>query len=101
MIDRVAAALLSKFREVAEESFGRLDEAPHVYIDGNFDLRELARIAIEEMRTPTEAMENAAWSVEGATLAWEGMIDAALGDREGNGTERPQVERDKSRDEPR
>jgi len=49
------------------------------YVDENWQKYEGdAHAAIEAMREPTEAMENAAWSVEGATLAWEGMIDAAL-----------------------
>jgi hypothetical protein len=56
MIDRVSQALLVRFKEVAAAEYGDLDDYPRVYIDGRFDLNDLARLAIQAMREPTEAM---------------------------------------------
>ena len=91
MVERVAKAMY--------EAFGRESEFVGEYeffdgattLDGQFDLKEVARAAISAMREPTAGMSIAALSCERAVnLAsdgqfeispkhyWQSMIDAAL-----------------------
>ena len=84
MIERVSRAL-DKWTEDALNTHGR------------FDTREMARAAIEAMRTPTEEMETAAFDADLDIYwgycsngkpgdpgdVWQVMVDAALGEKVG------------------
>lgn len=92
MVERVARAIY--------EAFGRESEYVGKYeffdgattLDGQFDLKEVARAAISAMRTPTEAMKCAGARKMtadvpskpqyryGVPSIYEAMIDAALED---------------------
>jgi len=78
MIERVAEAIMSDLRERS----GVIDGIDEDIVEEMGDT--LARAAIEAMRAPTEAMEEAALDVRPLMLpdspreVWGAMIDAAL-----------------------
>ena len=45
------------------------------------DCPEMARVALEAMREPTEAMKDAGHAATMPTMIWKAMIDAALPDQ--------------------
>jgi hypothetical protein len=53
-------------------------EVEDAMIDGSFDLRAIARAAIDAMREPTEEMVMAARVRTGSVATWHAMIDAAI-----------------------
>lgn len=94
MIERVARAMFAKL--IADDdayALARGDGPENITLDGSFDLRVLARAAIEAMREPTEAMAGAPYDAnvrilteagaepildDAAREVWQAMIDAAL-----------------------
>ena len=78
MVEKVARAMAEKSK-ARQPGMHTLNSLP---MDGKEDFLEMARAAIEAMREPTEAMEDAAFS---STLTipkrgYQAMIDAALKD---------------------
>lgn len=86
MIDRVAKAMFAHL--VANDGPWSLAQGQpnSITLDGTFDLRDLARVAVLAMRESTEAMCDAANEAvfrEGEppslpNIIWPAMIDAAL-----------------------
>ena len=87
MVERVARAIHEEFAKNKCAWVSRLEDRglTDVTIDGVFDLKDVARAAIEAMREPTEAMAAAGQTmldIEGdAAIIWRAMIDAALATR--------------------
>jgi hypothetical protein len=82
MIQRVAAAMWDRTHD------GRWDDWGDGQDESRIIHRDDARVAIEAMREPTEAMVDAAWASwedvdgsKGFVGVWQAMIDAALGDK--------------------
>lgn len=106
MVARVAEAILAELgRQKTDPNWEGRWLAPHldedgeetgeVWLDGKFDPKELARAAIEAMRTPTKALLDAveteeerrgyaasAYESMDAEAAWPVMISAALKESE-------------------
>lgn len=81
MITRVARAMREHDRSKAAGQWNSWERAK---ADHRERYMERARIAIEAMRSPTEAMHNAADKNElsdHAIGAWQAMIDAALSEK--------------------
>lgn len=86
MIERVQRAIVEALRPRGEvRLLSSIDRFRGVYeLNGDFDLRAVARAAIEAMRQPTQEMVKAAARHDGkhaeveAAATWEIMAEAAL-----------------------
>lgn len=89
MIERVAKAIYEKLNMRGNaylSDYG--DDLGDVVVDGRVDLLDIARAVIEEMRVPTDGMEdwfrdNLEYAETGVWI-WKGAIDAALKEQEGH-----------------
>jgi hypothetical protein len=89
MVARVADAILKHL--IAEQDYMMDLGNGLIRYDGHMNLAEVARVAIEAMREPTEAMADAGREKHGvwgfgatdAKLVFEAMINSALKEHEG------------------
>lgn len=90
MLDRIEYAMVDSIKADGDV-FSRYDGAGLMTLDGQFDIRGLARAVIEAMREPTARMISEGESAasiglrkptddEGVPRVWRYMIDAALKD---------------------